>query len=47
VIEAQIVNARLAAQNDVRIQKCLILARVGLDCDGKKPTIVVPGVTTK
>ena len=44
VIEAQIVNARLAAQNDVKIQKCLILARVGLDCDGKKPQVIVPGV---
>jgi hypothetical protein len=41
VIEAQIVNARLAAQNDVRIQKCLILAKVGLDCDGKKPDVIV------
>ena len=45
VIEVQIVNARLAAQNDVKIQRCLILARVGLDCDGKKPDIIVPGVT--
>jgi hypothetical protein len=43
VIEAQIVNAKLAAQNDVRIQKCLILAKVGLDCDGKKPQIIVAG----
>lgn len=46
VIEAQIVNAKLAAQNDVRIQKCLILAKVGLDCDGHKPEIVVPGVSS-
>ena len=47
VIQEQIVNARLAAQNDVHTQRCLILARVGLDCDGKKPNIIVPGVTTK
>lgn len=46
VIEAQIVNAKLAAQNDVRIQKCLILAKVGLDCDGHKPQIIVPGVSS-
>ena len=46
VIEAQIVNAKLAAQNDVHIQKCLILAKVGLDCDGHKPEIVVPGVSS-
>jgi hypothetical protein len=44
VIEAQIVNARLAAQNDVEVQKCLILARVGLDCEGKKPQVIVAGV---
>ena len=47
VIQEQIVNARLAAQNDVKIQKCLILARVGLDCDGKKPQIIVAGVPSK
>jgi hypothetical protein len=43
VLEQQIVNTRLEAQNDVRIQKCLILARVQLDCDGKKQQIVVAG----
>jgi hypothetical protein len=41
VLEAQIVNTRLAAQNDVKVQKCLILAHVGLDCDGHKQQIVV------
>jgi hypothetical protein len=45
VIEAQIVNTRLSALNDIKVQKCLILARVGLDCEGKKPDIIVPGVT--
>ena len=45
VFEAQIVNTRLAALNDLRVQKCLILAKVGLDCDGKKPDIIVPGVS--
>jgi hypothetical protein len=45
VIEAQIVNAKLAAQNNVELQKCLILARVGLDCDGHKPQIIVGGGT--
>jgi hypothetical protein len=46
VLDAQIVNTRLAAQNDLKIQKCLILAKIGLDCDGHKPTIVVSGVST-
>ena len=41
VLEAQIVNTRLAAQNDVKIQKCLILARVGLDCDGHKQQLIL------
>ena len=44
VIEAQIVNTRLSAQNDVKVQKCLILARVGLDCDGHRQQIVVAGL---
>ena len=44
VIEAQIVNTRLAAQNDVRVQKCLIFAHVGLDCDGHRQQIIVSGV---
>jgi hypothetical protein len=47
VILAQIVNTRLDAQNDVKVQKCLILARVGLDCDGHKQTIIVAGSATK
>lgn len=47
VIQEQIVNARLAAQNDVKLQKCLILAHVGLDCDGKKPQIIVAGVPSQ
>jgi hypothetical protein len=46
VIEAQIVNTRLDAQNDLKVQKCLILARVHLDCDGHMQQIVVPGATT-
>jgi hypothetical protein len=44
VLEAQIVNTRLTALNDPKVQKCLILAKAGLDCDGKKPQIIVPGV---
>jgi hypothetical protein len=44
VIEAQIVNTRLAAQNDATVQKCLILARVGLDCDGHRQQIIVAGL---
>ncbi|HZR97001.1 MAG TPA: hypothetical protein VFA56_14995 [Gaiellaceae bacterium] len=44
VLEAQIVNTRLTALNDAGVQKCLILARAGLDCDGKKPQIIVAGV---
>jgi hypothetical protein len=46
VIEAQIVNTRLDAQNDLKVQKCLILAKVGLDCDGHKASIIVAGGTT-
>jgi hypothetical protein len=44
VLQAQIVNTRLTALNDPKVQKCLILAGAGLDCDGKKPQIIVPGV---
>jgi hypothetical protein len=44
VLEAQIVNTRLSAQNDLKVQKCLILAKVGLDCEGKKQQIIVGGV---
>jgi hypothetical protein len=44
VLEVQVINTRLAAQNDIKIQKCLILARVNLDCDGHKQQIVVAGL---
>jgi delta 1-pyrroline-5-carboxylate dehydrogenase len=44
VLEQQIINTRLDAQNDVKVQKCLILAKVGLDCDGHRQQIVVAGV---
>lgn len=44
LLEAQIVNTRLAALNDPKVQKCLILAKAGLDCEGKKPQIIVAGV---
>ena len=44
VLEVQVINTRLAARNDIRIQKCLILARVNLDCDGKKQQIIVAGL---
>jgi hypothetical protein len=46
VLLEQIINTRLDAQNDVKVQKCLILARVGLDCDGHKETVIVAGGTT-
>jgi hypothetical protein len=46
VIIEQIVNTRLDARNDLKVQKCLILARVGLDCDGHKATIIVAGGST-
>jgi hypothetical protein len=46
VILEQIVNTRLDAQNDLKVQKCLILAGVGLDCDGHKETIIVAGGST-
>jgi len=44
VLQAQIVNTRLTALNDPKVQKCLILAAAGLDCDGKKPQVIVAGV---
>ena len=44
VLEEQIVNTRLTALNDPKLQKCLILAKAGLDCEGKKPQIIVAGV---
>ena len=46
VILEQIINTRLDAQNDLKVQKCLILAGVGLDCDGHKATIIVAGGST-
>jgi hypothetical protein len=47
VLEVQVINTRLEARNDLRIQKCLILARVHLDCDGHKQQIVVAGIPGK
>jgi hypothetical protein len=44
VLQEQVVNTRLTALNDPKVQKCLILAKAGLDCDGKKPQIIVAGV---
>jgi len=44
VLQEQIVNTRLTALNDPKLQKCLILAKAGLDCEGKKPQIIVAGV---
>jgi hypothetical protein len=44
VLEAQVVNTHLTALNDPKVQKCLILAAAGLDCDGKKPQTIVAGV---
>lgn len=45
VLEEQIVNAKLQAQNDPAVQKCLIYARAGLDCNGNRPTYVIPGLS--
>ena len=44
MLEAQVINTRLTALNDPKLQKCLLLAAAGLDCDGKKPQIIVAGV---
>jgi len=44
VLEAQVINTRLSTLNDPKVQKCLVLAHAGLDCEGKKPQIVVAGV---
>jgi hypothetical protein len=46
VLLQQIINTRLDAQNDVKVQKCLILGRVGLDCDGDKQQIIIGGTST-
>lgn len=46
VILEQIINTRLDAQNDLKVQKCLILAKVGLDCDGHKQPVIVAGAPT-
>lgn len=43
VLRAQIETARLKALADIDIQKCIILARRGLDCDGKYPSRIVLG----
>jgi hypothetical protein len=47
VLDAQIVNTKLAARNDLKIQKCLILASIGLDCDGHRPQQVFVGSIPK
>lgn len=43
VLEVQVINTQLSARNDLRIQKCLILAKVNLDCDGHKQQILLAG----
>lgn len=43
LLEAQIENAALQARNDPTVQKCLIYAKVGLDCDGHRAPILVNG----
>jgi hypothetical protein len=47
VLEQQIVNTRLEAHNDLRVQKCLILAQVHLDCDGHMAQVIVAGIPKK
>jgi hypothetical protein len=47
ILTVQIENARLMAQKDAKVQKCLILAKVGLDCDGHRAPIIVGGGGTR
>lgn len=47
ILREQIDTARLKALNDIDIQKCIILARQGLDCDGKFPVRIVAGQSVR
>jgi hypothetical protein len=43
VLQEQVKTARLQTLSDPDVQKCLVYAKSGLDCDGKWPTKVILG----
>lgn len=45
ILREQVETARLSALANVDVQKCLIFAKQGLDCDGRHPTNIVTGVS--
>lgn len=47
LLKEQIATAKLEAEASVEVQKCIIFAKLGLDCDGHKPSPVIVGGTTK
>lgn len=47
VLTEQLITAKLQAEASVGVQKCIIFAKLGLDCDGHRPNLVIAGSTTK
>lgn len=45
ILREQVETARLTALSKAELQRCLILARQGLDCDGRHPTRIVSGIS--
>lgn len=45
ILREKIETARLTALSRPEIQKCIILSRQGLDCEGRHPTNIVTGVS--
>lgn len=43
ILRAQVETARLEALADVNVQRCLLYARQGLDCQGNRPPIIIGG----
>lgn len=43
VLKEKIKTAQLQAQSSVRFQECIVYAKLGLDCDGHRPNIIVDG----
>lgn len=47
VLSEQVTTARLTALTKPEIQKCLVLASKGLDCDGRHPQKIILGQSTR
>jgi hypothetical protein len=47
LLRAQIATAALRARADLAVQKCLIYAKVGLDCNGQRAPIIVNGASSR